>query len=189
MDKTSSRAESARTDHHSVKARAGSSLLNCLALRGKEKPRSSLPIGVSDGEGPRRGSSNHIRIRASHNRRPLSTAFPQEGLHYHRRDQFNKADRHYQNTRKGRRAHSKRQEAYRRRQRLAGAETSMQKVTDQGLGKPRRFATVSIAEGIMSQMTKQPTSRGQAIEKKPRHGFARCSVCGRLGFPLREGGE
>ncbi len=80
MDKTSSRAEGARTHHHSVKARAGSFLLNCLALRGKEKPRSSLPIGVSYVEGPRRGSSKHVRIRASHNRRPLSTALPQEGL-------------------------------------------------------------------------------------------------------------
>jgi len=80
MDKTSSRAEGARTDHQSVKARAGSFLLNCLALRGKEKPRSSLPIGVSLGEGPRRGSSNHNRIRASHNRRPLSIAMPQKGL-------------------------------------------------------------------------------------------------------------
>ena len=80
MDKTSSRAEGARTHHHSVKARAGSFLLNCLASRGKEKPRSSSAIGVSDEEGPRRGSSNHIRIRASHNRRPLSTALPHKGL-------------------------------------------------------------------------------------------------------------
>jgi len=80
MDKTSSRAEGARTHHHSVKARAGSFLLNCLASRGKEKPRSSSAIGVSYGEGPRRGSSNHIRIRASHNRRPLSTALPHKGL-------------------------------------------------------------------------------------------------------------
>jgi hypothetical protein len=80
MDKTSSRAEGARTHHHSVKARAGSFLLNCLASRGKEKPRSSFAIGVSYGEGPRRGSSTHIRIRASHNRRPLSTALPHKGL-------------------------------------------------------------------------------------------------------------
>ena len=80
MDKTSSRAEGARTHHHSVKARAGSFLLNCLALRGKEKPRSSTAIGVSDGEGPRRGSSTYLGFRASHNRRPLSTALPQKGL-------------------------------------------------------------------------------------------------------------
>jgi hypothetical protein len=108
--------------------------------------------------------------------------------YYHRRDQCNEADRNYQNTFKGRLAHSKRQRAYRRRQRLAGADTSMQKVTDQGLGKPRRFATVSMAEGIMSQKRKEPTSIGQAIEKKPRHGCARCCVCGRLGIPFREGG-
>jgi len=65
----------------------------------------------------------------------------------------------------------------------------MQKVTDQGLEKPRRFVSVTIAEGITSQMTKQPTSMGQAIEKKPRPGLARCCVCGRLGYPLREGGK
>ena len=79
MDKTSSRAEGARTHHHLAKARAGSFLLNCLALRGKEKPRSSTPIGVSDAEGPRRGSSTYNRVRASHNRRPLSTALLQKG--------------------------------------------------------------------------------------------------------------
>jgi hypothetical protein len=61
-------------------------------------------------------------------------------------------------------------------------------VTDQGLGKRRRFATVSLAEGNMSQKRKQPPSIGQAIEKKPRHGLARCCVCDRLGVPLREGG-
>ncbi len=61
-DKTSSRAEGVRTDHHSVKARAGSFLLNCFALRGKEKPRSSLPIGVSFGEGPRREALPTTRL-------------------------------------------------------------------------------------------------------------------------------
>ena len=101
----------------------------------------------------------------------------------HRRNQCNEADRRYQNTRKGRLAHNKRQRAYNRRQRLARADILMQKVTDQGLGKPRLFVTVNIAEGITSQMTKQPTSMGQAIEKNPRHGLARCCVCGRLGFP------
>lgn len=80
MYKTSSRAAGARTHHLPVKARAGSFLLNCLALRGKEKPRSSTAIGVSDGEGPRRGSSTYLRFRASHNRRPLSIALPQKGL-------------------------------------------------------------------------------------------------------------
>ena len=65
----------------------------------------------------------------------------------------------------------------------------MKKVTDQGLDNRRPFATVSVAEGIMSQMRKKPTSIGQAIEKKLRHGFARCCVCGRWGFPIHEGGE
>jgi hypothetical protein len=64
----------------------------------------------------------------------------------------------------------------------------MQKVTDQGLGKQRRFASVSMADGTMSQKRKEPTSIGQAIEKKLGHGLARCGVCGRLGIPLREGG-
>ena len=64
----------------------------------------------------------------------------------------------------------------------------MKKVTDQGLGKRRRFATVSLSDGNMSQKMKQPPSIGQAIEKKPRHGLVRCRVCGQSGFPLREGG-
>ena len=100
----------------------------------------------------------------------------------HRRAQCNEADRKYQATKKGKLAHAKRQQAYRQRQGLAEANTLRQKVTDQGPDKPRRFATVSLAEGIAIQMTKQPTSMGQAVEKN-RHGFARCSVCGRLGVP------
>ena len=109
--------------------------------------------------------------------------------HYHRREQCNEADRNYQDTFKGRLAHSKRQAAYLQRQRLAGDDTSMQKVTDQDPGKRPQFATLDVAEGIMSQMTKEPTSKEQVMEKKPRHGFARCCVCGRLGIPLREGDE
>ena len=109
--------------------------------------------------------------------------------YYHRRAQCNKANRLYQDKFEGRLAHSKRQEAYRRRQRLAGDDTSMQKVTDQDPEKRPQFAILDVAEGIMSQMTKEPTSKEQVMEKKPRHGFARCCVCGRLGIPLHEGGE
>ena len=65
----------------------------------------------------------------------------------------------------------------------------MKKVTDQGLGKQRRFATVSLADGNMKQKRKQPPLIERAIEKKPRHGLVRCGVCGRLGIPLREGGK
>lgn len=64
----------------------------------------------------------------------------------------------------------------------------MQKVTDQGLGKRCRFASVSEADGTVSQKSKEPTSIGPAIEKKLCHSLARCEVCGRLGIPLREGG-
>ena len=109
--------------------------------------------------------------------------------YYHRRNQCNEADRRYQNTRKGRRAHAKRQQAYLQRQRLAGADILMQKVTDQGLGKPRRFVTVNIAEGITSEMTKQSTSMGQAIEKKPVMAWLDAVFVAGWGFPLREGGE
>lgn len=80
MEKTSSRAEGTRTHHLSVKARALSFLVNCSALRGKGKPRSLTPIGIPPVESPRRGSSNHHEFRASHNRRPLSTALPRKGL-------------------------------------------------------------------------------------------------------------
>jgi hypothetical protein len=59
--------------------RMQSPLINCSALRGKEKPRSSRATGVSVAEGPRRGSSTYNRVRASHNRRPLSTALLQKG--------------------------------------------------------------------------------------------------------------
>jgi len=73
-ESTSSRAEGAGKRHAAIETRACSSLLNCPALRGKAKPRSSTPIGVSDVEGPRRGISTYLVERASHNRRPLSTA-------------------------------------------------------------------------------------------------------------------
>lgn len=75
----SSRAEGAAKHRPSINPRACSSLLNCSVLRGKAKPRSVATIGVSEVEGPRRGSSNYLGIRASHNRRPLSTAFPRKG--------------------------------------------------------------------------------------------------------------
>ena len=78
-ERTSSRAAGAGKHHHAIKARACSSLLNCSALRGKAKPRSSTPIGVSDVEGPRGGSSTYLVERASHSRRPLSTVLPREG--------------------------------------------------------------------------------------------------------------
>jgi hypothetical protein len=84
-------------------------------------------------------------------------------------------------------AHRNRQEAY--RQRLAEAETSVKKVTDQGLDNRRPFGTVGVTEGIMSQMSKEPTSKGQVKERKSRPGMARCVVCGRWGFPFHEGGE
>ena len=65
--------------HHPTNYRTPSRLISCSALRGKEKPRSSAPIGVSTVDSPRWGSSTHHTDRASHNRRPLSTASLQKG--------------------------------------------------------------------------------------------------------------
>ena len=73
-------APKARYSHHlPMNYWTPSPLISCSALRGKEKPRSIAPIGVSAAEGPRRGSSTYNRVRASHNRRPLSTASLQKG--------------------------------------------------------------------------------------------------------------
>jgi hypothetical protein len=78
-ERASSRAGGARRHHPAIKARACSFLLNCSALRGKAKPRSSEPTGVSDVEVPRRGVSTYHVETASHNRRPLSNALLQKG--------------------------------------------------------------------------------------------------------------
>jgi hypothetical protein len=219
MDRTSSRAGGPSMHHLAWKAGAWSFLLSYSALRGKVKPRPQSPIGVSRVEDPRRGSSNYLGFRASHNRRPLSTVLPRKGFaalvvrrracryarcgrvfylcahcdrgqvccskacgYYHRRSQCNKANRQYQGKFQGRLTHSLRQEAYRQRQASARAK----KVTDQGLGKQNYFARLGITIAMMSSVRNETTSKGQTQGKNSPY-VARCCLCGRWGFPSREG--
>jgi hypothetical protein len=104
----------------------------------------------------------------------------------HRRAQCREANRFYQGKPKGKRAHSKRQEAYRLRQALARAKISTKKVTDQGLYKQGRFASVSMTEAMMSPFTNESRAKGKTREEKT-HNFARCCICGQCGFVSREG--
>jgi hypothetical protein len=106
-----------------------------------------------------------------------------------RREQCCAANRRYQKKFKARLAHSRRQRAYCRRRLLARLKASVQKVTDQGLGKPAGSARVSLAETMVSPLRKGPSMKRQGGEKKPAHGWAQCCICGRRGFLIRDGGE
>ena len=73
-------APKARYVHHRpMMSRLRRPLIKCSALRGREKPRPDITIGVSAVEGPRKGKLHLTSDGASHNRRPLSTALSRKG--------------------------------------------------------------------------------------------------------------